>query len=157
MKFLFPALLCLLLVACETVAPEPKPGTADHQRWLHVQARENFAELKAQERARRGSVAPARVAAREEKVQPTSNQRGRAPMARMERRERAQPTSSRRRVVSNDTIYEPTAEGLAELREWEARKAREYQIYEAIEAKRLGKTPQTLTREERAWIRSRAN
>ncbi len=160
MKLLFPSVLCLLFAACETVLPAPKPGTAEHQRWLHEQAREHFLALKAQERERRGYPAQPHVADRRENVQPlvkpAPTPRPRSWLfAQSKPAKPAKPARTTRRAM-DDTIYEPTAEGRAEQREWELREAREYLAFEAQEAKRLGKTPAQLTRAERAWIRARA-
>lgn len=149
MKLLFPALLGLLLVACETVVPEPTPGTVEHQRRLHQEARAHFLALKAQERARRGSSAQPRIAERQERAQPPVSVRSKP----------AKPmkvSRTSRRARTDETYYEPTPEGLAEQRAWTLRKEREYQAFERREARRLGKTPAQLTRAERAWIRDQA-
>lgn len=139
MKFLCLFFLVVLLSACGT----PEDPGARHQRLLHEQARENFIRERDLARARSGRTAPV-IAAR-------------APAARRERPARVEPikpTRAARRAAAQDTIYEPTTDGRLEQRAWEMRRAREYLAFEAREARRLGKKPAQLTREERAWIRS---
>lgn len=158
MKLLLPAILCVVFAACESVVPAPQPGTAEHQRLLHEQARENFLALKAQERARTGKPAPTSLAARPPQATP--------PPARFQptavkpqqaaRSASWKPLRAAKRAPVGDTIYEPTAEGRAEQLAWELRQAQEYLAFEAREARLLGKTPAQLTRQERAWIRARA-
>jgi len=157
MKFLFPVALGLCVAACSSLKPEPKPGTAAHQQWLHEQAREHFLALKAHERKSRPVAQPTpepeSVAFRpffKRKPQPTPTP---SPRLADFRARKPQPTAERYAAApkrkADDTLYiwdkprdpEPTAQRFTA---GEIRYARE-----------LAKPPENLTSEERLWARRR--
>jgi hypothetical protein len=157
MKFLFPVALGLFVAGCSSLKPEPKPGTAAHQQWLHEQARAHFLSLKAQEQKSRPVAEPTpepeRVAflpffKRKPKPEPTPS-----PRLADFRARKPQPTprlAETRPHQPDDTLYI-----------WDAPRQREeastqrFTKGEIRYARELAKPPENLTSEERLWARRR--
>lgn len=168
MKFLFPVALGLFVAACSSLKPEPKPGTAAHQQWLHEQAREHFLSLKAQEQKSRPVVQ--RQEPRE--VQPTPKPRFIAFRPFFKRNPKPTPTPSPRLAEHRARKPQPTPKSsprLAETRQrqpddtvyiWNTPHQQEpstqrFTKGEIRYARELAKAPENLTSEERLWARRR--
>lgn len=167
MKLLFPVALGLFAVGCSSLKPEPKPGTAAHQQWLHEQAREHFLALKAEEQKSRP------VAQRQEprEVQPTPKPKFIAFRPFFKRDPKPTATPSPRLAEFRARKPQPTpSPRLAESRQrqpddtvyiWDAPRQREeantqrFTKGEIRYARELAKSPENLTSEERLWARRR--
>ena len=166
MKFLFPVALGLFVAACSSLKPEPKPGTAAHQQWLHRQAREHFLSLKAQEQKSRP------VAQREEprEIQPPPRPKLISFRPFLKRNPKPTPTSSPRLAEFHARKTQPRpSPRLAETRArkpddtvyiWDAPRQRgeantRFTKGETRYARELAKAPEKLTSEERLWARRR--
>lgn len=156
MKLLFPVALGLFVAGCSSLKPEPKPGTAAHQQWLHEQAREHFLSLKAQEQKSRPVA------------QPTPEPERVAFRPFYKRKPKAEPTPSRRLADFRARKPQPTPR-LAETRPrqpddtlyiWNTPRQQEpsaqrFTPGEIRYARELAKSPENLTSEERLWARRR--
>lgn len=155
MKLLFPAALGLVLASCASIMPEPKPGTVDHQQWLHNQAREHFQAMKEEERRSRLAAG---LPVSGQKPAPTQ---GTAPLAKRPattptpaphyalfraKRPQPAPTDAQRLRRNDDTLYiwdmpKRSREGTTQT----------FTKAEIRYAKELAKSPENLTSEERLW------
>jgi hypothetical protein len=175
MKFLFPIACGLLLAACSSIMPEPKPGTAAHQQWLHEQARKNFYAMKEAER----KAHPQFVRTAEPVVVETprlkpftappsfafTNPFATKPAPAVKRHAPPKPATTfqptpakpiaktkplppfERTRKTDDTLY------YYDMPHGPEPNSARYRAYKLQYARELAKSPQDLTSEEREWVR----